>query len=322
VYNDSDVNGDGASSLSIDLIGLRLPEVRPGDDIVGLILSSASEQGLSLLDNDVVVITSKVISKAKGLLFNIHEIKPSRKALSIARKAGLDPRFVELLLRESDRIVLAIPFEKIVREVLGPGFLSRDPSRVAEAIRSFPTVFITVRNGFLWSDSGIDTSNHPPNIYSVPPRRLDEVAMRISEEIRRRTGIKAAVVICDTELFPWGAMDIARGSYGIEPIKREFGELDMYGKPKFGGIDNTAFSVCSAASLLMGQRAESVPVVIVRGLRYSWSEIGVGKALAEGLPEERFMIAVRESIKHSARVLGARWLLRSLSSVLLLRKKG
>lgn len=104
--------------LKVELFGLRLPEIRLGDDLVEVVLKAASIDGIGLQDYDVLVITSKVLSKALGLLVNIEDVKPSRKAYRIARRAGSDPRFVELLLHESDRIVAAIPFKKLIKREL------------------------------------------------------------------------------------------------------------------------------------------------------------------------------------------------------------
>jgi len=213
----------------------------------------------------------------------------------------------------SEDVLLAVPFNKLATEILGLELLSKDLSKAMKAPELYPTVFITKRDGVLWSESGIDTSNHPMGVYSIPPKGLDELAKSISDEIFKRAGIRVSVVISDTELFPWGAMDVARSSYGIEPVKREFGELDSYGKPKFGGVDNLAFSACSAASLLMGQRAEGVPIAVVRGLNYDWSEKGVNEVLSEAFSSRKMLLVLRETIKHSTRVFGLRWLFKMIS---------
>ncbi|MEM4489428.1 MAG: coenzyme F420-0:L-glutamate ligase [Desulfurococcaceae archaeon] len=291
--------------LKVELFGLRLPEICPGDDLVEAILKAASIDGVELQDYDVLVITSKVLSKALGLLINIEDVKPSRKAYKIARRAGSDPKFVEFLLRESDKVVAAVPFKKlVVRGVIDVRFLSEEPSKAIKALELYPTIFLTIRDGMLWSESGIDTSNHPHGVYSIPPRNLDEVAKQISEDIFRRTGRRIAVVISDTELFPWGAMDVARGSYGIKPVKMEFGEPDSYGKPKFGGVDNIAFMVSSAAALLMGQRDEGIPAVIIRGLKYEWSNEGINKMLVTRMSLKMLLKALLETVKHTIIVLG------------------
>ncbi|WP_404991082.1 coenzyme F420-0:L-glutamate ligase [Desulfurococcus sp.] len=109
----------------------------------------------------------RILSKALGLLVNVEDVKPSKKACRIARRAGLDPRFVELLLRESDRIVVAVSFKKLVeKRIIDVHFLSKEPSKAIKTLESYPTVFLTIRDGMLWSDSGIDTSNHPHGVYS------------------------------------------------------------------------------------------------------------------------------------------------------------
>lgn len=298
----------------LEIYGLRLPEIRDGDDLVGLIIEAADREGVYLCERDILVITSKVLSKALGLYVDIRGIKPSRAAARIAGRSSSDPRFIELLLRESDALLLAIPFKKLVeRRVIRLENISREFDAALKALEYYPTVFITLRDGMLWSESGIDTSNHPEGIYSMPPRDLDGLAREISNAIYERVGARTAVVIADTELLPWGAMDIARGSYGIKPVKGEFGEPDMYGKAKFGGVDNIAFSLCSAAALLMGQRDEGIPVVIIRGLEYEWFNGGLRGLLpsVESLRE-----ALGNSIKHTVRILGRFHIFKLLISIL------
>ncbi|MEM4846523.1 MAG: coenzyme F420-0:L-glutamate ligase [Thermosphaera sp.] len=304
--------------MKVELFGLRLPEIHPGVDLIEVVLKATSVDGIELQDYDVLVITSKVLSKALGLLANIEDVKPSRKAYRIARRACSDPRFIELLLRESDRIVAAVPFKKLIkRGIIDVSLLSKEPSKAIKALELHPTIFLTIRDGMLWSESGIDTSNHPHGVYSIPPRNLDDIAKQISEEILRRTGKRVAVVISDTELFPWGAMDVARGSYGIKPVRMEFGEPDSYGKPKFGGVDNIAFMVSSAAALLMGQRGEGIPVVIIRGLKYEWSNEGINKTLAMRMSLKMLLKALLETVKHTIIVLGP-----SIMSMPMLTLKG
>ncbi len=294
----------------IILIGLKLPMVSPGDDLVGLLLESMARENIELEDGDVLAITLKIVSKSMGLLVDIRSIEPSKEAIKIASKAGLDPRVVELILRESDSIVAAVPFEAIVRnKIIDLTRYSKDPNKALKAVKYYPTILITERDGMLWSESGIDTSNHPPNIYSIPPRNIDKVAKKISMEIFERTGKNIAVVLCDTELFPWGAMDIARGCYGIEPLTSEFGEHDMYGKPKFGGIDNIAYEICGAAGLIMRQGAEGIPAVLIKGLKYKWFNGGL-KDKSIGLDQLRG--GLKLTIKHTRKVIGLRRVLRMI----------
>ncbi|KSW11504.1 hypothetical protein CF15_01285 [Pyrodictium occultum] len=291
------------------LCGLPLPEVEPGDDLAALIAGAAERECGGLRAGDVVAVASKVLSKSLGLLYRLDKVEPSPRARRIAERAGLDPRYVEILLRESGEVLAAIPFKRLVEEgVVAWETLARSREKLFRALDQFPTIFLTKRDGMLWTDSGIDGSNHPPGVYSVPPRDLDGHARRLSEQLSRAAGGPVAVVICDTEVMPGGALDIARGAYGFPVLMRRFGDPDRYGKPKFGGADNLANAVCASASLLAGQHAEGIPAVILRGLRYEWSTAGVRDALGK----TRAAAAVRATLWHTARVLGLRSLLRLL----------
>jgi len=295
------------------MYGLKLPLVRPGDDVVDLIIRCAKECNVSIDEGDVVVITSKILSKAMNLLYNVDEVKPSEKAVDLGRKSGLNPNVVELILRESDDVLLAVPFKDLVlKGVVDIRKISKDVSKALKAIELYPTMLITLRDGMLWSESGVDTSNHPPNIYSIPPRNLDKVAKNISNDIYVKIGKKVAVVICDTELFPFGSLDVARGSYGVRPIARDFGEPDIYGKPKFGGVDNVVYELCSASALLMKQATEGIPVVIVKGLSYEWFDCGLADVMP--LDIKKIKKALRETLKHTVRTLGLKHVVKLLLS--------
>ncbi len=202
-------------SNSFSVYGLKLPVISPGEDIVEHILRASTRSGVGIEDKDIVVVTSKILSKAMGLLVNIETIEPSKEAIKLAKKTGLEPRVVELIIRESDDIVFAIPFKKLVDEgVIDLSRMAYDLELGCKAVEYYPTILVTIRDDMLWSDSGIDTSNHPRNIYSIPPRDLDRVAKELALRIRKRTGKQVAVVICDTEFFIGGSIEVARGCTG------------------------------------------------------------------------------------------------------------
>jgi len=166
---------------SVEIYGIRLPIIEGKCDLVKLIVDSVREQGLEFRDGDIIVLTCKLVSKCLGLLVDIREIKPSPRALRIASRSGLDPRFVELVLRESDGLLLAIPVKKLVDEgIVNLYEFSRNPELA-------------------------------PNIYSITPRNIDVVAKVLRDGIRELTGKDVAVVICDTEVSTAGSMDVARG---------------------------------------------------------------------------------------------------------------
>ncbi|MCD6510677.1 MAG: coenzyme F420-0:L-glutamate ligase [Thermoprotei archaeon] len=293
----------------LEVFGLKLPEVKPGDDLARLIVEAASREAGGLRDGDVIVVTSKVVSKAYGLLINIDEVKPSKKAFRIAKMTGVDPKIVQVILENSDNVLFVIPIKPLVeRKLIGLEELFEDPEHARKAIDMIPYMLIVERGGQVYSDAGLDFSNHPEGIASIPPRDPDRYAKLIRDGIRRIAGVDVAVVISDTEMFLGVySLDFARGSSGIEVVSKKFGALDRFGKPKFGGVDHIAHELACAAALLMGQTDEGVPAVLFRGLRYVRSEEGIK---AYSLKPEAMKIVLKLIIKETIRVLGIRSLLR------------
>ncbi|MEM3873115.1 MAG: coenzyme F420-0:L-glutamate ligase, partial [Nitrososphaeria archaeon] len=203
-----------------------------------------------------------------------------------------DARVIELILRNSDGIDLIIPIYKLASSY-GKLFKDyvKDEKEALELMRRDPYIFMSSVGGMLLTDAGLDFSNSPEGYCTLPPKDPDESARKIREEIKKLTGKEIAVVIADTEwkLDKFGSIDIAIGSSGIQPVLRNFGAKDLYGKPKFGGIDDLTDLLSASANLLFGQTDEAIPVVIVRGLKYERSERGVKdvtyprKALREAL---------------------------------------
>ena len=189
--------------------------------------------------------------------------------------------------------------------------ISGNLSGAYEAVKKAPYTLIVRRGGQIYSDAGLDSSNHPEGLVSVPPENMDEYAWEIRRRILELAGRRVAVVITDTEMwFSLGSLDFARGSSGIEVIRKGFGDSDLYGKPKFGGVDRVTDQLASAAALLMGQAAEGIPVVLVRGLRYVRREEGVlDYTLEPEAVKHIFRLILRENI----RVLGLRCLLRLIA---------
>ncbi|RLG05750.1 MAG: F420-dependent oxidoreductase, partial [Thaumarchaeota archaeon] len=119
-----------------------------------------------------------------------------------------------------------------------------------------------------------------------------------------------AVVISDTEMWlSLGSLDFARGSSGIEVVSKNFGELDLYGRPKFGGVDHVAHEIACAAALLMGQTAKGIPAVIIRGCQYQRSEEGISNYQID---LENVREIIKKIIKCSIKTLGLKWLLKIL----------
>ncbi len=266
----------------IELYGLKITkDIDSKTNLPELIIEEAENQGYGIRENDVIVITSKIVSKAEGRMVKVEDIKPSRKARLFSKFFKKPPEVIELYVREG-KIVGVIPVEKLSKKY---GHLfeeyAKDKKTAQEIIRKDPYIFIVNVKDQLLTEGGIDFSNSPPGYCTLLPIDPDESAKRIREEIRRLQGKEIAVVITDTELKfdKFGTQDIALGASGIRPISGKFGSEDLYGKPKFGGIDDLTNLVSASANLLFGQTNEAIPVVVIRGMEYEKSEKGIKDVL-------------------------------------------
>ena len=295
----------------VEIVGLELPMISQGDDLAKLIVEAAQRAGVGIEDGDVVAISSKVVSKAVGSIVKLDSVSPSDEAKRIASIVGEDPRFIELVLRESDRILAVIPMRELVeRGIVRLENMARNVEAARRIIERFPVLFLVLREGSLWTDAGLDSSNLPDDYIAIPPRNLDEIAKKIRDRVRELTGKRVAVVVCDTEGFIGGSIDIARGSYGIEPRDRCFGEPDLYGKPKYGGVDIVVHEICAATALIAKQTSRGVPAAIVRGLQYEECECGLRDRMSIDISRGRE--AIRLIVAWTRKVLGLGSLIRSL----------
>lgn len=281
----------------IEIYGLRITEdITPKTSLSGLIVKEAMEQAHGIKGNDIIVITSKIVSKVEDRIYRLADVKPSRKARILSKIYKKDAREIELILQNCDRIEYIIPIKKLAEKY---GYLYKDiaeDEKVAKKlIREDPYIFMCNVNGMLLTEAGLDFSNSPSGYCTLPPKNCDESAKKIREEIKKLTGKEVAVVITDTEwkLDKFGTVDIALGSSGIQPISRKFASKDLYGKPKFGGVDDLTDLISASANLLFGQTSESVPIAIIRGLKYERSEKGISDVI---YPKKILGRALRELI--------------------------
>ena len=218
-------------------------DISKGDDVAGLIIKAIKVRDQSLLENDVVVITHKIISKAEGKTIDLSTIIPSEESNKISLSTGKDPRLVELIISQSNEIV------KIERDII-----------IAET-----------KHGFVCANAGIDASNvgKSSNHVVLLPDDPDESARRIRNDIKSRTNVNISVIISDTFGRPFrkGQVNVAIGSAGINPILSYIGNTDMYGKILKVTEIAIADELASAAELVMG-KSSRIPVVIVRGCNY------------------------------------------------------
>jgi coenzyme F420-0:L-glutamate ligase/coenzyme F420-1:gamma-L-glutamate ligase len=228
------------------VIGLTgIPEIKAGDDLAGLILQAATAQGTPLQDGDVLVVTQKAVSKAEGQVVDLGQVEPSSFARTLAAQWGKDPRHIEVVLRESRRVV------KMDRGVL----------------------ITETRHGLVCANAGVDMSNVPgEGCVTLLPLDPDASAQRIREEVRQQAGKSVAVLISDTFSRTWrmGTTNIAIGSAGINPLRDDRGQRDPHGYLLQASVAAVADELAGAAELV-AEKTRGVPVVIVRGLRYQTS---------------------------------------------------
>jgi len=242
----------------VQIIGVAdMPEVHPGDDLAALILEAVRAQGLDIEDGDVLVVTQKIVSKAEGRLVHLRTVEPSPQALELAVRTGKDPRLLEVILRESRRIV---------RQERG-------------------VIICETKHGFVCANAGVDTSNVGGGVVSLLPENPDQSAERIRAAIQEKKGISIAVVISDTFGRPWreGHTNVAIGLAGMSAMKDYVGQTDPHGYVLRVSTMAVADELAAAAELVM-EKLSRVPVAIVRGFDYQRAE---GSAQELIRPRER-----------------------------------
>lgn len=235
--------------MSITIYSLKgIPEIKKGEDLAKIIVESAGKQGIEIQEDDVIVITQKIVSKAEGRVIDLNGVKASLPAKRLSKILRSDPRVVELILRESKRVV------RMVRGL----------------------IICETRHGFVCANAGVDKSNVSLNKASLLPVNPDKSAKKIRRRIRELTGKNVAVIISDTFGRPWreGQTDVAIGVAGMKPLIDYVGKKDDYGYELKVTRIAIADELACAAELVMG-KLNKVPVAIIRGVKY---EKGEGRA--------------------------------------------
>jgi len=247
----------------IEIIGLKgVPEIKPGDDLARIIVETAEQNNVKIEDGDVIVVKSKIISKAEGRIVDLEKVEPSEKAREIAKITGKDPRLVELVLKESAEVVKAVKGHLIVK----------------------------THQGIICANAGIDRSNvaGSRDIVLLLPEDPDASACRLREEIHRLTGKNVAIIITDTYGRPLrnGQVDMAIGLCGMKPFRDYRGQPDMKGYILRVKRIAVADEVAAASELVTGNGAEGIPIAIIKGLKF---EEGEEPAKLINMPKERWL---------------------------------
>jgi coenzyme F420-0:L-glutamate ligase/coenzyme F420-1:gamma-L-glutamate ligase len=228
----------------LELVALPgIAMVCPGDDLSALISAALPRAALALVDGDIVVVAQKIVSKAENRLVDLATIVPRAGALALAAQVDKDPRLVELILRESNRVVRARRHLLIVEH----------------------------RLGFVMANAGIDLSNLGAadgiDRALLLPEDPDASAARLQRQLNAHFSIAVGVIINDSfgRAFRRGTCGIALGAAGIAALSDKRGQPDLFGRRLATTVIGTGDEIAAAASLLMGQADEGQPIVIVRG---------------------------------------------------------
>lgn len=229
--------------MCVKLIGIKnIPMIVEGDDIGTIIVETVQLEGLEIKDNDIIVIAETVVSKSEGNLIDLDSINVSEIALEISNKTSKDPRIVQTIIDESVEIIK-----------LGPNFIISE-----------------TKHGYICANAGIDESNVEKGYAKPIPADPDSSADKIRTTIESATGKRIAVILSDTQGRPFreGAVGVAIGISGMNPLWNRQGENDLYQRELQTTNIAVADELASAASIIMGQADEGLPVVILRGVEY------------------------------------------------------
>ncbi len=226
----------------IELIGLDgIGEARRGDSIGALIVEACARQSIALTSADILVVAHKIVSKAEGQIVRLDDVEPSAHAQELGRELAKDARLVEIILRESRRVIR----------------------------KGGTALIVETHHGFICANAGVDSSNVGLGQVALLPRDPDGSAKKIREEIKQilpQLNAAPGIIISDSFGRAWrlGTVDVAVGVAGLNPIKDERGTADSYGYELRAAVAAVADEMAAAAELVMGKKGQT-PVVLIRG---------------------------------------------------------
>lgn len=245
----------------MEVIAIRgLPIVKRGDNLGELIARAAEKQGLRVEDGDVVVVAQSAVSKAEGNVVDLRKVEPGQRARELAIKLGKDPRFVEVILQQSNEIVR-----------LGHVIISR------------------TKHGFVCANAGVDRTNVDHDCVTILPDDPDASAVRIRKTVEENLGADVAVIVTDTHGRPFrrGCVGVAVGVAGMNPLLDLRGRQDLFGKKLRVTIISPADAIAATAVLVMGEANEGTPAVLVKGATYERGD-GTARGLVRSPDRDLF----------------------------------
>jgi coenzyme F420-0:L-glutamate ligase/coenzyme F420-1:gamma-L-glutamate ligase len=252
------MSADAAAGGRVEILALAgIPEIVPGADLIAIIGDSIERSAgtLPLREDDVLVVTQKIVSKAENAIVDLTTVEPRPEAVDFAERWDRDARQIEVVLREARRVV------RMERGVL----------------------ITETHHGFICANGGVDASNVGPasgSIVTLLPRDPDASARAIRDGIRARFGVDVPVIVSDSFGRPWrwGIVDVAIGVSGLAPIEDLRGTPDADGRVMKSTVRASADEIASAAELAFGKTAGR-PAALVRGARPRRGEGSIADAL-------------------------------------------
>ena len=227
---------------NLEYIGLKSPIINVLDKISDIFISLLQkESNLTLQNGDIIVIASKVVAMEQNRVIDLKSVKPSSKAVELSNKANLRPEFVEIVLQEADSVIGAVK-----------------------------GALLTLRKGDVQANAGVDKSNAGLDKAILLPDNPDKYAEKFKSDIEKEFKLEnLGVLIADSITRPLrlGTVGLAIGSAGFPAIVDIRGQSDLFGYKMSITLRNIADNIASGANILMGESAESIPFVIIRGLQ-------------------------------------------------------
>jgi len=243
----------------LEVLGIKTDLVRPGDDLAEALLRGMERAGLALADGDVLVVAESAVATAERGVVSLAEVTPGARARELAEKYGKDAREMELIIDSSDRIMGGIP-----------------------------GVVLTIKDGFLYPNAGIDHSNAPPGSVVLFPKEPQRSAALLRERMEEASGKRIGVVIGDSRTHPLrlGCVGVALACDGIVPVEDARGQKDLFGRALLVTRKAVADNLVSAAEVVMGEGDEGIPAVIIRGAPVKFTRNGEEMTIPSIAPEE------------------------------------
>ena len=222
----------------MEVLGIKTKLMKTGDDLVEMILAGLENAGLALEDGDVLVLAESAVATWEGRVVKLSDVVPGTLAMKLARKYDKDPREMQLIIRESDHIMGGIP-----------------------------GVVLTIKDGFLYPNAGIDHSNAPSGHVVLFPEDPQRSASIIKTKLNEIYNTKIGIIIGDSRTHPLrlGCVGVALACEGLIPVEDARGQKDLYGKTLEITRKAVADNLTSAAQIVMGEGDEGIPAVIIRG---------------------------------------------------------